>query len=148
MLFPRTVFGELPYLPALAFPFVKLFARDDLAAFEAVLCVFLNWGRRWVETFPHAPMQVMGHADALLSFHEPDVCRHLRESGVDAQDYAWTLLRSAFTEVFSKREWLRFWDHVVMEAAHPDMLLYAVVAYLRCVGVCRVGAVPALFVGQ
>ena len=125
------VFGELPYLPALAFPFVKMFARDDLAAFEVLLSIFLNWGRRWVETFPHAPMQVMGRVDALMQFHEPELHRHLRECGVDAQDYAWTLLRSGFTEVLSKSEWLRLWDHLVTDAANPEGFLHTVVAYMR-----------------
>ncbi len=50
------VFGELPYVPGLAFPFVKVFQRDDLAAFEALLAVLLNFAGGWVETYPHAPL--------------------------------------------------------------------------------------------
>ena len=125
------MFGELSYLPALAFPFVKLFTRDDLAAFEAIMSVMLNWGHGWLETFPHAPLQIMGQVDSLLSHHEPELFRHLHDCGVDAQDYGWILMRSLFTEVLARHEWLRLWDHLVTAASNPSTLLFAVVAYLR-----------------
>jgi hypothetical protein len=32
------VFGEVPWIPAMVFPFCKLFAADDLGAFETVRC--------------------------------------------------------------------------------------------------------------
>lgn len=98
------VFGELPYLPALAFPFVKLFERDDLSAMEAIMTVFLNWGAGWVDTYPHAPMQVLGAVDGLLAYHDPALAKHLRDCGTTAQDYAWTLMRSLFTEVLTTDE--------------------------------------------
>lgn len=125
------VFGELPYLPALAFPFVKLFQRDDLAAFETVLTVLLNWGSSWVETFPHAPLQLMGQAELLLQHHDPELADHLRRCGVDAQRFAWPMISTAFTEVLAKDEWLVLWDNLVSHADDPSLLLMAVVAYLR-----------------
>lgn len=35
------LFGELDYLPAIVFPFVKLFSADDISCFEIILS-FLN----------------------------------------------------------------------------------------------------------
>ena len=52
------MFGEVSFLPLLAFPFVKVFSADDLTATEAVMAVLLNWAGDWVETFPHPPLQV------------------------------------------------------------------------------------------
>ena len=42
--------------------------------------------------------------------------------------YAWPLLKTLFSEVLSKGEWLRVWDNVVSH--HPGYLLLMVVAYL------------------
>ena len=54
------IFAEVDYLPALAFPFVRLFEGDDeCASFELVAAVLLNWARRWFEFWPHAPVTLL-----------------------------------------------------------------------------------------
>jgi hypothetical protein len=58
------VFGEAEHLPAMAFPFVKLFAADDVGAFEALASVFLNVAPGWFESFPNPPMHVIAVAEA------------------------------------------------------------------------------------
>ncbi len=54
------IFAEVDYLPALVFPFVRLFEGDDeCASFELVAAVLLNWARRWFEFWPHAPVTLL-----------------------------------------------------------------------------------------
>ena len=48
---------------------------------------------------------------------------------VSSATYAWSLLRSVFTEVLNKGEWLRLWDHLFTNAHDTPLLLCAVAAY-------------------
>lgn len=144
-----TVFGEAPFVPLLAFPFVKLFDADEEAALETVMMVLLNWAGSWLETFPRPPapvrtcafghlaicllkvIQVLAIVHRILTHFDAPLAAHLRECGVDSTVYAWPLLRSAFSEVLTRSEWLAFWDHLVVDIQQPQLLLFAVVAYLR-----------------
>ena len=91
--------GEVPYMPAFIFPFVKLFGSDSLAAFETVVTILLSWCSDWFQTFPNPPIPLLNHVEALLSFHDPKLLEHLVDLGVSTQDYSWNLLQSLFTEV-------------------------------------------------
>ena len=125
------VMGEVPYLPALAFPFVKLFGTDDLAAFETTMCVLMHWGAGWLDTFPHPPVPVLNASEALLRLHDPQLHAHFVRHGVNAQTFAWSLLRSLFSEVLAKADWLKLWDVLFSNAEDPSLLLVAVTAFLK-----------------
>ena len=124
------VFGEVPYLPALVFPFVKVCTTDDMAAFEIALSVILHWGQEWLQTFPHPPLRILTVFEDHLAEHDPALYDHLVKHKVNAQVYAWNLIRTLFTEVFSRDEWLRLFDHIFTHAATPSLLYVAVYAYL------------------
>ena len=48
------------YVPAVVFPFVKLFAQhDQLAATEVVITLVTNWLSDWFEGFPNPPMTLL-----------------------------------------------------------------------------------------
>ena len=96
------IFGEVEYLPSLAFPFVVVM-RDDLPALEAVLCVLLHWQSSWCATFPHPPLLVLSSLEQLLELHDAPLAAHFAAYKVDAQQYGWRMLRSAFTEVLTVR---------------------------------------------
>jgi hypothetical protein len=125
------VFGELAFLPEFVFPFVKLFGSwlhthceppcvwlpaddtcarvrvagaegDDLSAFECVMAVLLNWCATWAETFPYPPLAEMGRIDSLLRYHDPEVAEHLTVCGLGPEQYAWPIMRSAFSEVLTR----------------------------------------------
>eukprot|EP00736_Rhodelphis_marinus_P006675 Rmarinus@m.190 len=123
------VCAESSFLPALAFPFAKLFGRDEIGAFEVVATVILNWGQGWFEFFPHPPIAVLSSIEDILSRHDAQVHTRLAEIGLDASMYAWPLLSTVFTEVLPRDDWLRLWDHALLH--HPAFLYYAVVAYVR-----------------
>jgi len=46
---------------------------------------------------------------------------------VTTQTYAWSLLQTGFSEVFSRDEWMKLWDHILIN--EPSWMLMAVVAY-------------------
>jgi WD40 repeat protein len=125
------VFGEVPFLPVLAFPFVKFFGADDEVCTEAVMAVLVNWGAHFVETLPHPPVPLLGRLHALLAHWDPQLAAHLEACGADPVRYAWPMLRSAFSEVLTRDEWETLWDHLFAHAHDPSLLLYACVAYLR-----------------
>ena len=125
------VFGEVPYLAALVFPFVKICATDDLTAFEMSLSVLLHWGKDWLQTFPHPPLRLLTVFEDHLAEHDPQLHEHFKQHQVTAQTYAWSLVRTLFTEILTRDEWMRLWDHLFTKASDPTLLYVAVYAYLQ-----------------
>jgi hypothetical protein len=125
------VFGELPFLPALVFPFVKFYGSDELAAFETVMTILINWTPAYIETLPHPPVPLLARVHVLLSYWDAPLAQHLEECGSDPSRYAWPILRSLFSEVLTRTEWEALWDRLMLESHDPSYLVYALVAYLR-----------------
>lgn len=124
------VFGETHYLPLLVFPFVKLFQNNQLICFEVVSTVLVNWCQNWYEFFPNPPINTLGMVENLLVHHDKNLLQHLVEHEVLSQTYCWPVIETLFSEVLTKEEWLRTWDHIFTN--HPSFLLFLVVAYLIC----------------
>nr|CAD7432689.1 unnamed protein product [Timema monikensis] len=122
-----TLFGQVKYLPAFVFPFVKVLQNDPLACFEVVLTIIVNWCQFWFEYFPFPPINILAMVENVLEEHDPDLLEYLCQAKVTSQLYAWPLLHTAFSEVLVKNEWMAFWDHVFSN--EPSFLLMAVVAY-------------------
>ena len=57
------VLAEAEGLPAMAFPFVKLFSADDVGAFECLAAVLTHVLPGWFEDFPNPPMRVIAVAE-------------------------------------------------------------------------------------
>ncbi|XXQ38449.1 TBC1 domain family member 31 [Plasmodiophora brassicae] len=123
------MFSEVDFLPSLIFPFIRLFPADNVVCFEMVASILLNWGRRWFEFFPNPPSAVLKHVDDLLRYHDSALLAHFMAHGLEPAQYSWPLIRTLFTEVFTKSEWLIFFDHVVSN--RPSFLLFVVAAYLK-----------------
>lgn len=64
------VFGEVEYLPALAFPFIKLFGTDEVLCFEVVLSFLAQFSQHFFEFFPNAPIALLQAVDDLLKHHD------------------------------------------------------------------------------
>ncbi|TNN32820.1 TBC1 domain family member 31 [Liparis tanakae] len=126
------IFGEVEYLPLVAFPFVKLFQNNPMLCFEVVASVLVNWGQHWFEYFPNPPLNILGMAENVLAHHDQELLQHLVDCGVTSQLYVWPLLETLFSEVLTRDEWLRLFDNVFSN--HPAFLLMACVAYVSC---CR-----------
>ena len=100
------MFAQVPYVPALVFPFVKIFEHNELAAFETAMCVLIHWGGNWFETLPHAPIPLLCMVDDLLKHQDQQLYDHFAQAGVSSQVYAWHLIRSLLAEVLPRQDWL------------------------------------------
>lgn len=124
------VFGETEFLPLLVFPFVKLFQNNQLICFEVVATVLVNWCQNWFEFFPNPPINLLSMVENLLVHHDKNLLQHLVQADVKSQIYCWPIIETLFSEVLTKEEWLRIWDHIFSN--HPSFLLFLVAAYLIC----------------
>nr|CAD7441920.1 unnamed protein product [Timema bartmani] len=122
-----TLFGQVKYLPAFVFPFVKVLQNDPLACFEVVLTIIVNWCQFWFEYFPFPPINILAMVENVFEEHDPELLEYLCQAKVSSQLYAWPLLHNAFSEVLVKNEWTAFWDHLFSN--EPSFLLMATVAY-------------------
>ncbi|XP_071502457.1 TBC1 domain family member 31-like [Diadema antillarum] len=122
------IFGEMDYLPLLAFPFIKLFQNNQLVCFEVIATILVNWCQHWFEYFPNPPINVLGMVENVLACHDRKLLEHFVAYGVTSQLYAWPVMQTLFSEVMTKEEWLKVFDHVFTN--HPSFLLLLVVAYL------------------
>lgn len=121
------VLGETDYIPSFVFPVVKFFEHDPFVAFEICATLIYCWGQQWFEFFPNPPINVLNMVENLLGHHDPELHRHLIGYGITAQTYAWPLLRTLFSEVFDRDQWLSAMDNLV--ASHPGYMLHLAVAY-------------------
>uniref|UniRef100_A0A3P8VUA3 TBC1 domain family member 31 n=1 Tax=Cynoglossus semilaevis TaxID=244447 RepID=A0A3P8VUA3_CYNSE len=126
------IFGEVEYLPLVAFPFVKLFQNNPMLCFEVVATVIVNWCQHWFEYFPNPPLNILSMAENILAHHDKELLQHLVNCGITSQLYVWPLLETLFSEVLTRDEWLRLFDNVFTN--HPSFLIMACVAYITC---CR-----------
>ncbi|KAA8591499.1 hypothetical protein FQN60_016873 [Etheostoma spectabile] len=126
------IFGEVEYLPLVAFPFVKLFQNNPMLCFEVVATVIVNWGQHWFEYFPNPPLNILSMVENVLAHHDKELLQHLVDCGITSQLYVWPLLETLFSEVLTRDEWLRLFDNIFSN--HPSFLLVTCVAYITC---CR-----------
>ncbi|XP_053785528.1 TBC1 domain family member 31 [Desmodus rotundus] len=124
------IFSETPYLPLLAFPFVKLFQNNQLICFEVVATLIINWCQHWFEYFPNPPINILAMIENVLALHDQELLQHFADHDVTSQLYAWPLLETLFSEVLTREEWLKLFDNVFSN--HPSFLLMTVVAYNIC----------------
>lgn len=123
-------FGEVSYLPAVVYPFVKIFPENDLAAFETCMSVLLHWCRGFLVSLPYPPVFVLNVLERELERRDPQLHDHLVKHDINGEIYGWGLLQTLFTEVLSEEEWLVFWDHLFTYSETPELLFVAVIAYL------------------
>ncbi|KFP35379.1 TBC1 domain family member 31, partial [Chlamydotis macqueenii] len=124
------IFAETPYIPLLAFPFVKLFQNNQLICFEVVATVVVNFCQHWFEYFPNPPVNILSMMENVLAHHDKELLQHLIKYNVTSQVYAWPLLETLFSEVLTREEWLKVFDNIFSN--HPSYFLMTVVAYIIC----------------
>ncbi|NXX75101.1 TBC31 protein, partial [Urocolius indicus] len=124
------IFAETPYIPLLAFPFVKLFQNNQLICFEVVATVIVNFCQHWFEYFPNPPVNILSMMENVLAHHDKELLQHLIKYNVTSQVYAWPLLETLFSEVLTREEWLKVFDNIFSN--HPSYFLMLVVAYIKC----------------
>ncbi|CAL4062158.1 unnamed protein product, partial [Meganyctiphanes norvegica] len=119
--------ATVEYLPELIFPFVKYFQRNPLLSFEVSVTFLLNWCKLWFEFWPQPGVTILNMVESVLCERDPELLAHLMKLKVQAAEYAWPLLTSAFSKVVSGNDWLVLWDHIFSNV--PSFLLCVVVAF-------------------
>ncbi|KAJ3385682.1 TBC1 domain member 31 [Entophlyctis sp. JEL0112] len=122
------IFEDLDYLPSIVFPFVKLFANDMFSGFEVIMTVLTNWCQKWWEYYPNPPIECLGVLENLLAYHDAELISHFINNKITSQVYGWAMMQSLFTEITSKSDWLKSWDHFVTNP--PAFMYYFMCAYL------------------
>lgn len=123
-------FGEISYLPAVVYPFIKIFRENDLAAFEASMSVMLHWCKDYLFNLPHPPASILTTLRQEVERREPQLHSHFVMHNVGVDIYGWSLLQTVFTEVVNEDEWMCLWDHLFTYSDTPQLLVVAVLAYL------------------
>eukprot|EP00903_Cladosiphon_okamuranus_P006928 g6743.t1 len=123
------ILAEVEFAPSWCYPFVVVFSQDDLGAFEACLSFFLHWGARLLVTFPQPPVPILAGMELCLARVDRELAARLASLGVGALSYGWPLLRTAFSEVLDREDWLRLIDRVLANAARPELLEAAAVGF-------------------
>lgn len=59
--------------------------------------------RRRFDQYPNPPVGVLSKVEALLGHHDPELCKAFRSGFGGCQGHAWTLMQTAFSEVFSRK---------------------------------------------
>ncbi|KAG2434986.1 hypothetical protein HYH02_011985 [Chlamydomonas schloesseri] len=140
------VFAESSFLPDLAFPFVKLFASSpgphgtadggavlsaaalDECCFETLATLIAGgWLRGWWERFPHPPLGLLTRLQDLLGLHDAPVAAHFSAFRGGFAAVVWPHLATLWTELLSRGDWMRLWDHCI--TAGPDLLYFFIAAY-------------------
>ncbi|XP_077260000.1 TBC1 domain family member 31 isoform X2 [Temnothorax americanus] len=119
------------FLPKLIFPFLMVFQKDPLLAFELILSILLNYCQKWFEYHPLPPLNILGICENILLETDPVLLNIFCEHGITSREYAWPLLQTAMSEVLSGDEWLFLWDHLI-SYQKPSLLVTCVVAYNIC----------------
>ena len=110
------------------FPFVKTFQHSPIHCFEVCSSVLFNWCRDWFSFYPNPPIPILASIENVINHADPRLIRHLTAHDITAQDYAWPLMQTMFSEVFPKDDWQLLFDHIFFN--HPGFFLYCVAAYV------------------
>ncbi len=114
----------------MVFPFIKVIPNDDLLVFEIILALIIQYQQVWYEGYPAEPLVVLGAVDQILELEDPKLVQHFRENTFTPQVYAWPLLKTLFTDVLTKDDWLRLMDHLFTYREDPELLIFFCAGFL------------------
>ena len=109
--------GECDWLPGLVFPFLRLFERDSIVSFEAIMTIISNWCSEWLTFIPNPPITVLSRIDR--------ICKS--EGGSAPLSVSWPALRSMFGEVATTEAALVMFDNIL--SSKPVFLEYLVASF-------------------
>lgn len=109
--------AECDWLPALVFPFLRIFERDSLITFEVIATVIMNWCKEWLNFIPNPPITVLSRIDRIVTEH----------GGKSPIAVTWPALRSFFGEVATSEAACTLFDNII--ASHPSFIEYLVASF-------------------
>ncbi|KXS18486.1 hypothetical protein M427DRAFT_211706 [Gonapodya prolifera JEL478] len=123
------IFENLDYFPGMIFPFIKAFGNDTFDCFESLMTIISNWCQNWWDYFPNPPFEYLDFIEDLLGMHDRELLAHFMRHRVTTQTYVWPLLKTFFSDVLYREEWLTVWDHILSNEI--GWMQQWVVGYLR-----------------
>ncbi|GFU77445.1 TBC1 domain family member 31 [Trichonephila clavipes] len=118
---------EVEYFQCVVFPFIKVLHKNTIICFELLVTLISNWCQNWFIFSPFPPFNILSVVENILSYHDKILMVHFIKHGISSEVYAWLLLKSSFSEVFNKKQWLKLWDHIFSNPL--SFQLYAVAAF-------------------
>ncbi|GIY83785.1 TBC1 domain family member 31 [Caerostris extrusa] len=118
---------EIEYFQCVVFPFIKILHTNTIICFELLVTIISNWCQNWFIFSPSPPFNILCAIESILSFHDRELIIHFIKHDISPEIYGWSLLKSSFSEVFNKKEWLKLWDNIFSNPL--SFQLYAVVAF-------------------
>lgn len=73
------VFSDVTFLPAIVHHFLKQVPSDDLAVFELVMSLIVQWMQVWFEAHPAEPLSICLAIEQIVSSEDPRLVQNLRE---------------------------------------------------------------------
>lgn len=90
----------------------------------------LHWGSRLLVTFPQPPVPVLAGMELALRRIDPQLSAHFEKISVGALIYGWPLLRTAFSHVLTRADWLRLLDRLLANPGQLELLEAAAVGFV------------------
>ena len=109
--------AECDWLPALVFPFLRLFERDSLITFEVVATIIVNWCQEWLNFIPNPPITILSRIERIVAAY----------GGRAPLSVTWPALRSFFGEVATTEAALVLFDNII--TAQPAFIEYLVASF-------------------
>ena len=114
-------------IPGLIFPFVKMFQQNPVIAFEVCSTLIHNHFQLFFEYHPLEPSNYLGICSNILQHFDKTLYEFYREKEITASIYAWSLVKTSFSEVLDESQWMCLWDNVL--SAPLYYLIFLAVAY-------------------
>ncbi|CAL1272850.1 unnamed protein product [Larinioides sclopetarius] len=118
---------EIDYYQCVVFPFIKVLHKNTIMCFELLVTLISNWCQNWFFFCPFPPFNILCVIENILAFHDKELMAHFIKHKISAEIYAWSLLKTSFSEVFNKKEWLKLWDNILSNPL--SFQLYTVAAF-------------------
>ncbi|GFT69570.1 TBC1 domain family member 31 [Nephila pilipes] len=103
---------EVEYFQCVVFPFIKVLHKNTIMCFELLVTLISNWCQNWFIFSPFPPFHILSVIENILSSHDKELMVHFIKYRISSEVYAWPLLKSSFSEVFNKMQWLKLWDNI------------------------------------
>lgn len=123
-----SIFAYVNYLPKFVFPFLMVCKGDLMLCFELIATLLLNHYQLMFEFLPsQMPYNYLCLTENILKENDRKLFDFYQAKNVSAKMYAFPLIETAFSEVFSDEQWCQLWDHIVSN--DPCFMVFVIVAY-------------------
>ena len=111
----KEFFKHLEYLPEIVYPFAKVIENNDTILFETLLMIIINYHFKWYLDYPTPPHDILMKLQEIVFEDCPQIAFHLKKMDCTSLHFLWPILKSMFSELLKKKDWLSIWDFLVLK---------------------------------